>query len=104
VHRRAVAQPDVGLDGHRPDDDGSERDTTPGPPVQLRRSHRARERSSLDASWPCGQDAQPKPGCHRRRDQRTRREAGFTGPGCRGRCRTSTAFSHRLGGFVLRED
>jgi hypothetical protein len=63
-------------DDHRPGDDGSERDTTPAPPVRLGRSRRARERSSLDASWPCGQDAQPKPGCHRRRDQRTRREAG----------------------------
>ena len=76
VNRRAVPQRDIGLDGHRPGDDGTERHTRRDRPVQLRRSHRAGKGVVSMRAGPAARMLSPSPGCHRRRDQRTRREAG----------------------------
>jgi hypothetical protein len=51
-------------------------------------------------SWPCGQDSQPKPGCHRRRHQRHEARGGVTGFDCGAGPVLLPALPHRPGGFV----
>src|SRR5689334_1439758 len=48
------------------------------------------------ANWPCGQSAAPQPECHRRRNLRTRREAGVTGLDCGAGVVPLRAFPFRL--------
>ena len=61
----------------------------------------ARNRSSVTCGWPCGQNAQPRPECHRRRgSSATRREVGATGFDCGVGAVPLRAIPHRPGGFV----